>query len=189
MIRSPDCPTSPSSNLLIFLIGPRGSGKTTAAQLVARELGWDWLDADNELETRYGRSIRDIFESEGEAGFRAKEAAILRDVCRLSRHIIATGGGVVLRESNRALLRASGRVIWLTADVDTLWQRVQADGSTLQRRPPLSVGGRAEMEEIIEIREPLYRQCADLIVETAGRTPGDIVAEILRWVQQAEPRP
>src|SRR5690349_18558779 len=100
----PNHPTIQPPNHLVFLIGPRGSGKSTVAQLVARELGWDWLDADAELEKRYGRSIRAIFEAEGEVGFRAKEAAVLTELCGLSRHIIATGGGVVLRESNRALL-------------------------------------------------------------------------------------
>lgn len=169
---------------LLFLIGLRGSGKSTVARLLARELGWDWLDADAELEKRYGRSIRAIFEAEGEAGFRDKEATVLGDLCRLPRHVIATGGGVVLRESNRELLRRWGRVVWLTADVETLWQRVQADSATAERRPPLISGGRAEMEEILHFREPLYRQCADLIVETAGRTPTEIVAEILRWANQ-----
>jgi shikimate kinase len=176
---------TPSSGPLLsclFLIGPRGSGKSTVAQLLARELGWNWLDADEELERRFGRSIRTIFETEGETGFRDKEAAVLADLCRLPRHIIATGGGIVLREGNRALLRSSGRVVWLTADVETLWQRVQADSATTERRPPLTVGGRAEMEEILQIREPLYRQCADFTVDTAGHTPAEIVAEILSWV-------
>lgn len=173
----------------MFLIGPRGSGKSTIARLLARELGWNWLDADAELEKRYRSSIRVIFESEGEAGFRAKEAAVLEELCRLSRHVIATGGGVVLRDSNRALLRSSGRVIWLTADAETLWRRVQSDDSTVERRPPLTVGGRTEMEEIIRIREPLYRQCADYVVETEDRMPGEIVAAILGCLKQSQPRP
>jgi len=164
----------------LFLIGPRGSGKSTVARLLAHQLGWDWLDADDELEKRYGRSIRAIFEAEGEAGFREKESVILAELCCLRRYVIATGGGVVLRESNRALLRASGRVVWLTADVETLWQRVQTDSGTAERRPPLTVGGRMEMEEILRLREPLYRHCADLIVDTSGRTPAEVAAEILR---------
>ncbi len=177
-------PTSQPPNSLLFLIGPRGSGKSTVARLLARELGWNWFDADEELESRYGQSIRAIFESEGEAGFRDKEAAVLVDLCRLRQQVIATGGGIVLREKNRELLRRSGSVVWLTSDVDTLWQRVQADDATMERRPPLTVGGRAEMEEILRIRESLYRQCADLIIDTAGRTPAEIVAEILIWAKQ-----
>jgi shikimate kinase len=170
----------------LFLIGMRGSGKSTIARLVAHELGWSWLDADDELEKRYGRSIRAIFAAEGEPGFREKESIVLAQLCCLPRQVIATGGGIVLREHNRALLRPSGRTVWLTADVETLWQRVQADNATAERRPPLTVGGRAEMEEIIRLREPLYRQCADYVVDTAGREPNDIAAEILRWMSERQ---
>ncbi len=166
----------------LFLIGMRGSGKSTIARLVAHELGWSWLDADDELEKRYSRSIRTIFAAEGEVGFREKESAVLAQLCRLPRHVIATGGGIVLHEHNRALLRSSGRIVWLTADIETLWQRVQADSATTERRPPLTVGGRAEIEEIIRLREPLYRQCAEYVVNTTGREPNDIVADILRWM-------
>jgi shikimate kinase len=168
----------------LFLIGLRGSGKSTVARLLASELGWNWLDADDELEKRYGQSIRAIFESEGEAGFREKESVVLEELCGLRRHVIATGGGGVLRERNRVLLRASGRVVWLTADIETLWKRVRSDSATADRRPQLTVGGRAEMEGILHFREPLYRQCADLVVDSAGREPNEIAAEILRWLRE-----
>jgi shikimate kinase len=169
------------SESLVFLIGPRGSGKSTVARLLARELGWDWLDADDVLEQRHGRSVRAIFAAEGEAGFRDKETALLEELCRLRRHVVATGGGVVLREGNRELLRRAGRVVWLTADIETLWQRLQDDAATAERRPALSVGGREEIAEIVHIREPFYRQCADFVVETGGRSPVEIAVEILRW--------
>jgi shikimate kinase len=169
-------------NQLLFLIGPRGSGKSTVARLLAEQLAWAWLDADDELEKRYGQSIRAIFAAEGEAGFRDKESAVLLDLCQRQRHVIATGGGVVLRESNRVLLRQTGRVVWLTADVETLWRRVQGDDATVERRPALTVGGREEMADILRIREPLYRNCADVIVDTEGRSPEEIAAEILRWM-------
>jgi shikimate kinase len=167
---------------LLFLIGTRGSGKSTVARLVAEQMEWAWLDADDELEKRHGQSIRAIFSTEGEASFRDKEETILAELCRLRRHVLATGGGVVLRESNRQRLRESGRVVWLAADLETLWQRMQADDTTAQRRPPLTVGGREEIAEILRVREPLYRSCADLIVETAGRAPAEIAAEIVRWL-------
>ena len=166
----------------LFLIGLRGSGKSTVARLLAHELGWEWLDADEELEKRYGQSIRALFAAEGEAGFRDKESAILTQLCRLPRHVLATGGGVVLREHNRDLLRTSGRIVWLTADVETLWQRVQNDGTTAERRPPLTIGGRAEIEQILHFREPLYRQCANHVVDTTAREPNEIAAEILCWM-------
>jgi shikimate kinase len=164
---------------LVILIGPRGSGKSTVARLLAGRLGWDWVDADDALERRLGLSIRALFAAEGEAGFRDREAAVLADLCRLRRHVVATGGGVVLREDNRTLLRASGRVVYLTADVETLWQRLQGDGSTAERRPMLTVGGREEIAEVLRLREPLYRGCADLTVQTAGRPPEEVAAEVL----------
>jgi shikimate kinase len=163
---------------LLFLIGGRGSGKTTVARLLAEQLGWTWIDADTALERRHGRSIGAIFASEGEAGFRAKESAVLAELCRVRQHVIATGGGVVLREDNRILLRQTGRVVWLTADAVTLWERLQADPTTDERRPPLSVGGLAEIEQTLRMREPFYRACADWIVSTVGRSPEEVAASI-----------
>jgi shikimate kinase len=167
---------------LIFLIGPRGSGKTTVARLLAEALGWSWCDADVELERRAGASIRDIFASEGEAGFREREAAVLAELCERRRCVVATGGGVVLRPDNRERLRRHGWTAWLTADVPTLCQRLQADATTQERRPALTGASSASPEEvaaILSVREPLYRGCADVIVDTTGRALPDVVADLL----------
>jgi shikimate kinase len=163
----------------LFLIGYRGSGKTTVAQLLARQLEWAWCDADAVLESRHGRTIRQIFEQEGEAGFRDKETALLLEQCGLERQVIATGGGIVLRPENRRRLREAGHVVWLTADHQTLWRRLQQDASTAERRPALTVGGLPEIEELLRAREPLYRECAHQVVDTAGRTPQEIADAIL----------
>jgi shikimate kinase len=163
---------------LIALIGPRGSGKTTVARLLARALGWQSMDADELLEARAGRCVRDIFAAEGEVAFRQHESAVLRELCQMPRHVIATGGGIILREENRILLRSSARVVWLTADADTLWQRLAADPVSARLRPPLSVGGRAEVVEVLRVREPLYRACAHYTVTTTGKSPTEVVAEI-----------
>lgn len=164
---------------VIFLIGYRGSGKTTVARLLAERLGWQWLDADALLEERQGRTIRRIFAEEGEGSFRRLESELLEELCRCQQHVIATGGGVVLSETNRARMREAGWVVWLDADAATLWQRVQSDAATAERRPNLTVGGLAEVEELLRLREPLYRACAHIRVQTAGRPPEEIVAEIL----------
>jgi shikimate kinase len=92
----------------------------------------------------------------------------------------------VLREANRDLLRRSARVVWLTADADTLWQRLQADATTAQRRPALVGGGREEIVAVLQMREPLYRECADLTIVTADRTPHAVTEEILRWMAGEE---
>ena len=171
---------NPSASL--FLIGPRGSGKTTVARLLAERLGWEWVDADDVLERRAGRSVREVFAAEGEAGFREREAAVVAELCGLERHVIATGGGVILREDNRHRLREGGHVVWLTADPETLWQRTQNDPSTAERRPALHGGGREEVAEVLRAREALYRACADFAVDTSGKSPGEIAEEILAGV-------
>jgi shikimate kinase len=167
---------------MIFLIGYRGTGKTAVAGMLAQRLGWEWQDADAVLEAKHGRTIGDIFAVDGEAAFRVIEADVLTELCKLSRQVIATGGGVVLNEPNRKRLRESGRVVWLTADLDTIWVRIQSDAAAGRSRPALTVGGRAEIEELLRVREPLYRACAEFSVETAGRTPDEIAEEIQRHI-------
>jgi shikimate kinase len=164
---------------VIFLIGYRGTGKSTVARLLAEALGWPWLDADDVLERKCGRTIRDIFATEGEEGFRAKEEAVLAELCKLKEHVIATGGGVVLRESNRELLRRSGWVVWLTAEVETIHRRLQADPTTWDRRPALAAASpQAEIATLLRLREPHYRSCAHLTVATEGRSPESVAADI-----------
>jgi shikimate kinase len=148
------------------------------ARLLAEQLGWSALDADDVLETRHGRSISQIFADEGEPGFRDKEAAILAELCGLRQHVIATGGGVILRAENRQRLREAGQVVWLTADPATIWQRLQKDAGTAERRPALTVGGLAEIEQLLREREPLYRACAHLVVDTVARSAEEVAAAI-----------
>ncbi len=174
---------------LIALIGARGCGKTTVARLLAERLGWGWVDADDELERRAGQSVRAVFAAEGEIGFRRREDAILRELCGRQRHVLATGGGAVLREDNRALLRSSARVVWLIADAETLWRRLEGDGMTAERRPQLAGGGRAEVEEVLRQREALYRACADCEISTAGRSPDEVAAEIAAGLLARGPFP
>jgi shikimate kinase len=171
-----------NSSLIVFLIGYRGTGKSTVARLLAQHLGWKWLDADAVLEARSGRTIADIFAHEGEPAFRDLEAEVLAELCTRSGCVIATGGGVVLREANRQRMRRAGRVIWLTANAETIWARLQADAAVGNVRPSLTVGGRAEVQQLLQVREPLYRAAADKIIETGGRTPEEVAQEILRHI-------
>src|SRR6516165_9037004 len=114
---------------LLFLVGYRATGKSMVARLIAGKLGWKWIDADAALEARFGRDIPAIFADDGESRFRLMESEVLADLCRLRNHVIATGGGVVLSADNRDRMRQAGQVIWLMADADTIWQRLQADAA------------------------------------------------------------
>lgn len=172
----------------IFLVGPRGSGKTTVARLLAGRLGWGWLDADLMLERQAGCSIRELFASAGEAAFRDLESAVLDHLCNCRRLVIATGGGVVLRTANRQRLRAAGRVVWLKGNALTLWRRLQEDAMTGERRPNLTpAGGLAEIEEVLRTRELLYREVAEFTVDTAERTAEQVAAAVHARLNEAPP--
>ncbi|MEI7683831.1 MAG: shikimate kinase [Planctomycetota bacterium] len=161
----------------IFLIGYRGVGKSAIARALSARLGVPWVDADALLEQRAGKSIRDIFATEGEASFRELEAATLRELADFDG-VVATGGGVVLRPENRAILKR-GQVIWLTAPAAVIWRRMQADTTTSARRPNLAQGGLAEIETLLAQREPLYRECAAAIVDSTVDGPDHIAATIV----------
>jgi shikimate kinase len=164
----------------MFLIGYRGAGKTEVARVLAPMLGSAWLDADAVLEERAGQSIRQIFATEGEAGFRVREAALLQELCGLQDHVIATGGGIILREENRAALKR-GAVVWLRAPADVLWQRMQEDVTTSERRPNLAQGGLAEIDEMLRVREPLYQACQEFTVDASAQTPTQVAEAIAAW--------
>jgi shikimate kinase len=163
----------------IFLVGYRGSGKTTVAAALAEMLGWKWLDADAELEREQGKTIKEIFAEEGEGAFRDYESAVLAELARLQQHVLALGGGVVLREENRKLLKSRGKVVWLQAPAELLWERIQADATTAERRPNLTAqGGIAEIRTLLAAREPLYGAVADVTV-AADHLPEAIASQII----------
>jgi shikimate kinase len=160
----------------IFLIGYRGTGKSTVARLLAEKLGLEAIDADHELERRAGKTIRAMFADDGEKAFRDLESKLLAEFGRRDDVVIATGGGVILRPENRAILK-TGQVVWLTAPAEVLWQRMCSDESTRERRPDLAQGGLAEVEQMLRVREPLYRECADKTYD-ATLPPEEIVKSI-----------
>lgn len=162
----------------IFLIGYRGTGKTTVARLLAQRLDWAWIDADELLQRRQGKTIRAVFETDGEAAFRAMEAVLLAELCGRPRQVIATGGGVVLNEENRRLMTASGLVVWLKADARTIFDRLQADAATEQRPPLTGLDPMQEIQNLLAVREPLYQACADLTVDAGQGSSEDVVERI-----------
>jgi shikimate kinase len=169
-----------SQHTLLFLIGSRGTGKSTVGRLLADRLGWGFVDADVHLEAAAGRTIADVFAAEGEAGFRDREAAALAELAARTRHVVATGGGVVLRPANRELLRNSGFIAWLTAPPEAAFARLQGDPTTAARRPNLTpTGGLEEVRTLIAAREPLYRACAHFAVDTDRQSPEAVADAIL----------
>ena len=165
----------------IALVGYRGTGKSTVGRILAERLGREFADTDREVEALADRSIRSIFLEEGEPAFRAREARVLTDLAnRLNGGVLATGGGAILLESNRNLLRAFGFVAWLTADAETLARRLQSSRRAVEDRPALTAAGTlAEIAEVLEARTPLYREVAHASVETTGWTADQVADAVL----------
>lgn len=167
----------------IALIGLSGTGKSTVARLLAARLGWAWADTDALIVAHAGRSIADIFRHEGEPFFRELEAVQVRETAALPTPcVIATGGGVVLRADNRALLCAHAHVIWLDAPSAVLAARLQAHNE--QR--PLVAGGdaAARIEALRAARAALYRELAEHTIDSASATPAVIAEQIIQLLRR-----
>jgi shikimate kinase len=158
----------------IFLVGPMGSGKSAVGRRLARLLGRDFFDSDEVIEARTGVDIPFIFEKEGEAGFRKREEAVIDELSARSGVVLATGGGAVLAAGTRERLATRGRVIYLHTTVGQQLKRTRGN-----KRPLLNQGRREEvLTELLTVREPLYRQLADLVIHTDGRSVAGVAAEI-----------
>ena len=171
----------------IFLVGMMGAGKTTVGRTLARRLKLRFVDSDHEIEARCGVKIPVIFEIEGEAGFRSREAQALAELTVLEGIVLATGGGAVLREDNRRLLAGRGIVIYLRATPEHLFERVRQD----RNRPLLATGDPlARLRQLYRERDPRYREGADHVVDT-GRQSVQVLARGLleqlstRWKASA----
>ena len=160
----------------IFLVGLMGAGKTTIGRILARKLGKRFIDSDHEIEARTGASIPWIFEIEGEESFRRREAEVIRDLTAQDGIVLATGGGAVLDPASRAFLKARGRVVYLRANVSSIMLRTSHD----KNRPLLQTADpRKKLEELTAQREPLYREIADLVIDTGRPNVQSMVQTIL----------
>jgi len=166
----------------LFLVGMMGAGKTTVGRQLAKRLGKTFHDADREIEGRTGVSVAVIFDIEGEAGFRKREAEVIEQMTALDDIVLATGGGAVLDARNREHLKDRGFVIYLHALPAVLWQRTRADKSR-----PLLQGGdpRERLESLYAVRDPLYRDVADLVVETGRQGIGPLITQVLARIGEA----
>ena len=167
----------------VFLVGPMGAGKTTIGRFLAEILELEFIDLDTAIEERCGANIPWIFDVEGEAGFRKRESRMLEEITLRSNVLLATGGGAVLSESNRELLKQQGYVVYLNASAAQLLERTAHD----RNRPLLQVENPQEViEKLLSERDPLYREVADLVIVTEKRKPQVVAEDIEREVRQLE---
>lgn len=163
----------------IVLVGFMGTGKSAVGKLLAERLGRAFVDLDRKIEKEAGRAVAQIFQGEGETGFRKREREAVRQAAALEGHVIATGGGVMMDEENVRLLKGSGWLVCLTASPDVILRRTMA---TLRIRPLLSGGEpRERIEALLKLRAPFYAK-ADVAVDTSNRPVKEIVEEILGWI-------
>ncbi len=164
-----------TSHTNIYLVGLMGVGKSTIGKKLASRLGVSFIDCDQELERRNGVTVSTIFDIEGESGFRKRETRLLEELVEQDIGVIATGGGVVTQESNRALLKNKGCVIYLNASVDLLWSRLRY----CKNRPLLeNQNPRERLQELYQQRDPLYREVATTVVNVGKGSALNTVRKI-----------
>ncbi|MBJ7538078.1 shikimate kinase AroK [Marinomonas transparens] len=167
----------------IILVGPMGAGKTTIGRLLAQALGKEFYDSDKVIEENAGADIPWIFDKEGEDGFRRRETQVLKTMVQenASDMVLATGGGIVMREENRSILRNDALVVYLYASVAQQLHRT----SKSSHRPLLQTGDpKATLKKLFAVRDPLYREVATLIVETDSRHPKHVVNKLVDAIQR-----
>jgi shikimate kinase len=163
----------------IFLIGPMGAGKSAVGRHIARKLHLNFVDSDDEIESRTGVDIAFIFEKEGEEGFRKRESAVIDELTSLDDVVLATGGGAVGHPDNRKHMGGRGFVVYLYTSVDQQVARTEKSRS----RPLLEEGNRRQiLADLLQARDPLYREIADLVVETDGRRVHSVASEIVESI-------
>jgi shikimate kinase len=166
----------------LVLVGLPGCGKSTVGRSLARRLNLPFSDSDHAIEQRLGCSIREYFEREGEARFRDLEQQVIAELAAAEPRVLATGGGAVLREANREVLRGAGHVIYLRSSPEELWRRLRHD----TQRPLLQViDPQARLRQMYAERDPLYRQTAHFVVETGRPSVPTLVNMVLMQLELA----
>jgi len=168
-----------SGNLV--LVGMMGSGKTTIGRTLARHLNKSFIDSDEEIVKRTGVTIPHIFDVEGEEGFRQRETNVIKELTAGNNIVLATGGGAVLSETNRELLKSNGIVIYLRASVQDLWMRTRHDRNRplLQTKDP-----QAKLSELYQLRDPLYSEIADLVIQSGKQSANSLTQHLIEKMKK-----
>lgn len=167
----------------VYLVGPMGAGKTTIGRQLSELLRLEFVDSDHEIEARTGANIPWIFDVEGEDGFRAREEAVIDDLTRREHIVLATGGGVVMREANRRHLHDRGVVVYLLTPVALQLERTARD----RNRPLLRTADpRQRLTELMELRDPLYRETAHIVMPTTGGSAREVALKIVHALADRE---
>lgn len=161
----------------VFLVGPMGAGKTTIGKYLAQQLNLQFADTDTEIESRTGADIPWIFDVEGEEGFRVREQQAVEEMTLWDNVLLATGGGVIMRQENRSVLAARGFVVYLHATVEEQVRRTHRD----RRRPLLQSGDPQQiLSDLMAVRDPLYREISDHVIDTDGCSPRTVAQKLVR---------
>ena len=168
----------------IFLVGMMGAGKTTLGKALARRLQREFVDTDKMLVERTGVSVTTIFEIEGEENFRRRESAVIAELATRADVVVATGGGAVLSAENRRVMRENGTVVYLRAKLESLWERTRQDASRPLLRTP---DPRATLAELLEKRDPLYREAAHVVVDTGFQSAATLVSRVMNALGEQSP--
>ena len=170
---------------LVVLIGPMGAGKTTIGKILAKELGFEFCDSDKEIERRSGANIPWIFDVEGESGFRDREMSVIEELTQRKGIVLATGGGAMMRKENQDSVSRNGFVIYLNTSVDQQYSRTHKD-----RNRPLLQGDKdafVVLSELFGVRDPIYREVADLVMDTDKKSLKNVVKSIIDSLEGSEP--
>ena len=172
----------------VYLIGYRGSGKTTVGRLLAEQLQWAFVDTDSEIATTAGIEIKEVFETHGEEEFRRLETAAVENTSELTETVISLGGGACQKQANRDVINLPGGLaVWLTGDAETLWQRISGDQCSEEQRPNLTdLEGLQEVKQLLDQRHENYAACADYQIDTRELPPDQIAGKIAVWLQSAD---
>jgi len=165
----------------VVLVGPMGTGKTTIGKMLAKEMHFEFKDSDREIEERSGADIPWIFDVEGEVGFRARERAVIEELSQVPDIIVATGGGAVASPENQHFLKCHGFVVYLHTSIEQQYLRTRKDRKRplLQSKDPKTV-----LQNLMAVREPIYRSLADYVISTDQKRPKAVVREIIKAVHE-----